>query len=120
VAGAPELVVEVAQSSRPIDLGAKRADYERAGVREYLVVTRDPDEVHWRVRRGGKLVRVRPGRDGLYRSKAFPGLWLDPAALLRRDLAGVLATLDRGLASPEHEAFVARLARAAARARRGT
>jgi hypothetical protein len=112
VAGAPELLAEVAKSSRLIDLGAKRADYERAGVKEYIVVTRDPDEVHWYVRRGKKLVRVRPGRDGLYRSKVFPGLWLDPVALLRGDLAGVLAVLDRGLATPEHAAFVARLAAA--------
>ena len=44
----------------------------------------------------------------------FPGLWLDPAALLRKDLAGVLAVLERGLATPEHAAFVARLADAAA------
>jgi Uma2 family endonuclease len=114
VAGAPELVVEVARSSRPFDLGDKRADYERAGVREYLVVTLEPDEVYWYFRRAKKLARVRPGRDGLYRSKAFPGLWLDPAALLQRDLAGVLATLDRGLATPEHAAFVAHLAAMAA------
>ena len=118
VAGAPELVVEVAQSSRPIDLGAKRADYERAGVKEYVVVTLDPAEVHWHVRRGKELVRVRPGRDGLYRSKVFPGLWLDPSALLNQEIASVFATLDRGLATPEHQAFVARLANAAARARR--
>jgi hypothetical protein len=117
VAGAPELVAEVANSRRLIDLGAKRIDYERAGVKKYVVVTLDPQEVHWYVRRGKKLVRVRPGRDGLYRSKVFPGLWLDPAALLRGDLAGVLAALDRGLASPEQAAFAARLAAAAARAR---
>ncbi len=114
VGGAPELVVEVAKSSRKIDLGKKRDDYERAGVKEYIIVTRDPDDVHWFVRRGKKLVKRRRDRDGLYRSKVFPGLWLDPAALLRRDLA----TLDRGLASPEHAAFVAKLAATAARANR--
>jgi hypothetical protein len=112
VVGAPELVGEVAKSSRPIDLGGKRTDYERAGVKEYVVVTLDPDEVHWHVRRGRKLVRVRPGRDGLHRSKAFPGLWLDPAALLNQDIAGVFAVLERGLAAPEHAAFGARLAAA--------
>jgi len=37
IAGAPELVAEVAHSSRAIDLGAKREDYARHGVREYLV-----------------------------------------------------------------------------------
>jgi hypothetical protein len=119
VAGAPELVAEIARSSRSIDLGAKRADYERAGVKEYVVVTLDPAEVHWHVRRGKELVRVRPGRDGLYRSKVFPGSWLDPVALLNQEIASVFAALDRGLATPEHQAFVARLARAATRAKRG-
>jgi Uma2 family endonuclease len=119
VAGAPELVAEIARSSRSIDLGAKRTDYQRAGVQEYVVVTLDPNEVHWHVRPGPHLVRVRPGRDGLYRSKVFPGLWLDPVALLNQDIAGVLAVLERGVATPEHEAFVARLAGAAARAQRG-
>src|SRR5262249_38793613 len=119
VAGAPELVAEIARSSRSIDLGAKRADYERAGVKEYVVVTLDPDEIHWHVRRGKKLVRGRPGRDGLYRSKVSPGLGLDPIALLNQEIAGVFGALARGLATPEHQAFVARLARAATRAKRG-
>jgi Uma2 family endonuclease len=119
IGGAPELVGEVARSSRLHDLGAKRDDYERAGVQEYIVVAIDTKDIHWHRRRGKKLVKVKPDPDGLYRSKAFPGLWLDPAALLRRDLAAVLATLDQGLASPEHAAFVAKLARAAARNRGG-
>ena len=80
------------------------------------MVTRNPDEVHWFYRRGKTLVKRRRDRDGLYRSKAFPGLWLDPAALSRRDLAAVLAALERGLASPEHAEFVARLAAAARKA----
>jgi hypothetical protein len=41
----------------------------------------------------------------------FPGLWLDPAALLRRDGKRVREVLDQGLATPEHAAFVAKLAR---------
>jgi hypothetical protein len=36
-------------------------------------------------------------------------LWLDPAALLAGDLDALIATLDRGLATPEHEASVAQL-----------
>ncbi len=111
----PELVVETARSSRTIDLGSKRDDYERAGVLEYIVVALDTKEVHWHVRRDDKLVRIEPDADGIYRSAVFPGLWLDAAALLSKDLAGVLAVLERGLATPEHAAFVARLADAAAR-----
>ena len=62
------------------------------------------------------MERVLPDADGLYRSEAFPGLWLDPAALLTGDLEGIIAALGRGLATPEHAAFVARLADAAANA----
>jgi hypothetical protein len=43
------------------------------------------------------------------RSEVFPGLWLDPEALVRGDLARVLAVLQQGIASSEHTAFVARL-----------
>jgi Uma2 family endonuclease len=110
VAGAPELVVEVSDTSRTIDLGDKRTDYERTDVQEYLVISLDPDEVIWHVRRNDKLVRMLPDPDGLYRSKVFPGLWLDPDALLNEDLNQVIATLDRGLASPEHASFITRLA----------
>jgi Uma2 family endonuclease len=110
VGGCPELVVEVASSSRSIDLGAKLAEYERAGALEYIVFAIDPDEVYWQVRQGDRLVRVDPEPDGIYRSTAFPGLWLDPIALFADDGLALLATLDRGLASVEHTDFAAELA----------
>jgi Uma2 family endonuclease len=110
VGGAPELIVEVASSSRPIDLGPKLLDYERAGVLEYVVLALDPDEVFWHVRRGDRFERKSPDPDGLYRSECFPGLWLDPQALFADDGLRLMAVLDRGLATPEHAAFVAQLA----------
>jgi Uma2 family endonuclease len=109
IAGPPELVAEVSKATRYNDLGAKLDDYERAGVLEYLVRAFDPDEVIWQVRIEGRLTAVPPGPDGLYRSVTFPGLWLDPRALLANDSAGLIAALDRGLAAPEHAAFVAQL-----------
>lgn len=112
IVDAPELVVEVAHSTRGLDLGAKRHDYDRAGTPEYLVVALEPAEVVWHARRDGRLERVGPGEDGIYRSEVFPGLWLDPAALFDDDDRALLAALDRGLASPEHAAFVDRLAQA--------
>ena len=48
------------------------------------------------------------------RSEVFPGLWLDPRALLTQDWPRLLAVLGQGLASPEHAAFVARLGSASA------
>lgn len=108
--GPPELVVEVGRSSRRLDLGARKADYERAGVREYLFVGVDPDEVRWFVRREDGFGELALDPDGLVRSEVFPGLWLDPRALLADDVDRVVAALELGLATPEHAAFVAHLA----------
>jgi Uma2 family endonuclease len=110
IVGAPELIAEVASSSVAIDLHRKRADYQRAGVKEYLVVVVREARVVWFIARNGVFEELPPGPDGIFRSEVFPGLWLDPAALLRDDGPGVLAALQQGLATPEHAAFVARLA----------
>jgi Uma2 family endonuclease len=112
VRGAPELIVEVAKATRYVDLGPKRDEYERAGVLEYVVRALDPDEVIWHVMREGRLAPVPTGADGLYRSEVFPGLWLDPVALLAGDRAGLRAALDPGLATVDHAGFVARLSAA--------
>jgi Uma2 family endonuclease/mono/diheme cytochrome c family protein len=109
IVGPPELVVEVASSTEAIDLHAKRADYERAGVREYVVVALRQARVLWFVLRDGRFQDLAPAADGSLRSEVFPGLWLDPAALLRGDLPRVLEVLRQGLATPEHTALVARL-----------
>jgi Uma2 family endonuclease len=109
ISGAPELMAEVAWSTESIDLNAKKADYEKAGVREYVVIALRTKRVFWFVRRRGKFKELLPGADGIIRSETFPGLWLDPAALLRRDMKSVLAVVRQGLATPEHAAFVAKL-----------
>jgi hypothetical protein len=110
VCGAPELVAEVSKGTRYVDLGPKLADYERAGVREYVVRALDPDEVLWFKREGGALVRVPTNPDGLFRSVFLPGLWLDPQALMQGDTRVLRRVLDAGLATPQHAAFVAELA----------
>jgi Putative restriction endonuclease len=108
--GAPELLVEVAKATRYVDLGPKKADYEQAGVLEYVVHALNPDEVVWFQQDQGVLDRRPLPGDGIYRSKAFPGLWLDPLALLNGDRRRLRAVLDLGCATPEHADFVAQLA----------
>ena len=110
--GAPELVAEVSKATRFIDLGPKLKDYQRAGVLEYVVDALDPDEILWFVRERGVLVQHPVDGDGLYRSTVFPGLWLDPQALLAGDTERLRAVVDLGCATAEHAAFVARLAAA--------
>jgi Uma2 family endonuclease len=112
VQGVPELLVEVAHTSRYADLGPKFEDYERVGVLEYVVRAIEPDEVLWFLLRKGRFTDLSPGPDGIYRSEVFPGLWLDPEALVRGDARRLRAVLDLGCATPEHAAFVARLAAA--------
>ena len=108
--GAPELVVEVAASSASIDMHAKRNVYRRNGVREYVVWRTHERRIDWFELVDGEYRPLPSDREGVLRSRAFPGLRLATRALLAGDLAGALAELDEGLRSPEHGEFVSRLA----------
>lgn len=111
LAGPPELVIEIAHSSVAIDLHEKKDDYQRNHIVEYLVFCVEEEQIHWFDLSKGKSNRL--PSDGVLRSKAFPGLWIDTAALFRSDLKRLLRILKKGLASPEHGRFVQRLAKAA-------
>jgi Uma2 family endonuclease len=102
IEGAPDLVAEVAASTVSYDLHDKLQAYRRNRVREYLVVRVHDRQVDWFVLLEGQYERLDPAPDGSLRSTIFPGLWLDPAALLRGDVAAVLTLVQQGLASPEH------------------
>ena len=106
---APELVAEVSASSVSVDLHSKLHVYRRHGVREYVVWRVLDHAVDWFVLRAGQYERLEPDEQGVIRSAVFPGLWLDTVALLRGDLASVLTTVQRGLASQEHRVFMEQL-----------
>jgi Uma2 family endonuclease len=105
--GPPELIAEVAHSSLRMDMGPKRREYRRAGVLEYLVLNAEGRHLYWF--HFASQRQLRPDRQGVWRSRVFPGLWIDEPALLTRDSPRLIATLQRGLATPEHAAFVERL-----------
>lgn len=108
--GPPELIVEVTTSSVSYDLHQKLHVYRRSGVQEYVVHRVQDGQVDWfRLERGAYANGI-PDADGLLRSGVFPGLWLDVPAQLRDDLPGLRAAVERGCATAEHAAFVARLA----------
>lgn len=110
LAGPPELVAEVSLSSLSLDLNAKRRAYERHGCREYLVLA-VPDAALRAFALEGATLRPRAlDPDGVFRSQAFPGLWLDGPAILRLDRRRADEVVRAGLASPEHAAFVRALA----------
>ena len=114
ITGGPELLGEVAASSASYDLHDKLEAYRRNGVLEYVVWRVYDRAIDWFVLRHGQFVPLPLTPDGLYQSEVFPGLWLDPAALIQGDMARVMQVLQQGIASPEHAAFRARLHQAAA------
>jgi Uma2 family endonuclease len=106
IVGCPELIVEIAASSVSIDLHDKMNIYRRHGAREYLAWRTLDAQFDWFVLKDEKFVSQEPDKDGIIRSTVFSGLWLDVNALLRGDRAAIWATLQKGLATPEHAAFV--------------
>jgi Putative restriction endonuclease len=80
------LIAEVAASSVGFDLGNKLTAYRRNGVREYVVWKVLQRQIEWYVNRENGFELLLPVPDGIMRSKVFPGLWLDPAALMRGDV----------------------------------
>jgi Uma2 family endonuclease len=112
IEGAPELIVEVAASSASIDLHSKLEVYRRNQVQEYLVWQIYTNTFDWFRLRDGKYEQLSANPEGVVCSEVFPGLWLAKNALLSGDFATVLEVLQQGIATPEHQAFVAQLAEA--------
>jgi hypothetical protein len=110
--GAPELIPEIAASSVNYDLHDKLNAYRRNGVREYIVWRVLDEDLDWFILEEGQYIKVEPDESGNYRSSVFPGLWLNVKALLERDLAAVLKTLNNGLEDPAHAEFVSSLKKA--------
>ena len=107
IEGAPELIVEVAASSAAIDLHDKKRAYRRNQVQEYIVWRTLEGQLDWFVLEADEYQAQRLDDQGIVvRSRIFPGLWLAVSALLAGDMTTVLAVLQQGINSPEHQAFV--------------
>ncbi len=74
----------VSEESVTRDLVEKRAEYERAGIAEYLIVEARPDRqgiTLLQLDPDGRYQPAAPDAAGRYHSAALPGFWLDPAWL---------------------------------------
>ena len=107
--GVPELLTEICRSSASYDLHVKLDLYQAAGIPEYLAILLFEREIRWHVLVNGRYQLLPADADGLWRSRTFPGLWLDGQALLAGNLQQVLSRLHDGLHSPEHKQFAAML-----------
>jgi len=108
--GVPELLAEICRSSASYDLHVKLDLYQAAGIPEYLAILLFEREVRWHALVNGRYQLLPADADGLWRSRIFPGLWLDGQALLAGNLQQVLSRLQEGINSPEHKQFVTVLA----------
>lgn len=103
IKGAPEVVAEIAHSSAAIDLHLKKERYAVGGVKEYIVVCLKPARVHWfDLDCQTELKTVK----GVFKSRVFPGLWIDRVGLLELDYKRSMAALNEGMASREYIEFV--------------
>jgi Uma2 family endonuclease len=109
IEGAPELIVEVAASSASYDLHDKLRVYRRNGVQEYIVWRTYSQQMDWFYLEAGEYKSLTADQSGIFRSQRFPGLWLVGDRLLSGDMAAVLQVLQQGIASSEHQTFVASL-----------
>ena len=107
IIGAPEMVVEVAASPRSLEFHLKLERYRQSGVNEYLVLCLEEWKLYWFNLQLNREMLA--DADGIFRSRAFPGLWIDGQALLDRQPAKLLEVLDHGLASPAYASFRDRL-----------
>ncbi len=112
VEGAPELIAEISASTATIDLGDKLRVYRRCGVQEYLVWQVFEQKIDWFQLQGDEYIKLDPDGAGIIRSQVFPGLWLDQQAMIIGDMQQVMRILQEGIATEDHQKFVASLVRA--------
>ncbi len=109
LAGGPEWIGEISSSTVSLDLNKKFNLYQENGILEYMVWRVEDQEIDWFILKRGKYQRLAKTKAGLFKCKVFPGLWLDPAALIAGDMLKVLDIVQQGIASPEHRRFVEKL-----------
>ncbi|GAK57995.1 hypothetical protein U27_04968 [Candidatus Vecturithrix granuli] len=83
--------------------------YRRNGVQEYVVWQLYENQVVWFILQAGHYVALTPDDDGILRSRVFPGLWLAVNDLLAGNLAQVLAIVQQGVQTDEHNAFIQKM-----------
>jgi len=110
-AGAPEFVVEIANSSASNDLHQKLEVYRRNGVREYLVWRTMEGEFDYMVLKDGQFRQ--PPRDPMALSavRFFPVCGEHCCCVAGRFGRRRLQTMQHGIASAEHVAFLEHLSR---------
>ena len=94
---APEFIAEVAHSTRALDLNQKRKTTSRQGFRNTSSFA--SRRKHFTGSTSLPNGKLKADKQGLWKSRVFPGLWLDQAALFALDSARLRAAVQKGIAS---------------------
>jgi len=97
VDGPADFAIElVSEESFERDTIEKLLEYQRLGVREYLLIDTRPGQTGFRFLRldtDGLYAEVEPDEQGRYHSQVLPGFWLDPDWFRQDPLPNPLAVL---------------------------
>jgi len=87
IVGAPDLVIEILSAGTAhYDRGEKMRAYERAGVRElWLIDPYGPAGTEFYQLEAQRFVPIAPDSQGMLRSTAVPGFWINVARLWPRE-----------------------------------
>lgn len=93
--GPADLIVEVVSPDDPArDYVNKYGEYQQAGVREFWLIDPEAKSADFHVLdAAGLYERSEVGDDGIYRSTAMPGLWLNVEWLWQEPLPSLLSVL---------------------------
>ncbi|MGQ9869981.1 Uma2 family endonuclease [Leptodesmis sp.] len=86
--------------------GDKKRAYRRNGIQEYIVWQVFDQKIDWFTLQDGDYVSLQPDQQRVICSQVLPGLWLDVPAMLQGNMKQILATLQTGIGSAEHQAFI--------------
>lgn len=106
IVGAPELAVEITASTASYDMREKLETYRRFGVLEYVIWLTEKREIQWLRLDDDEYQPMQADHEGILKSHAFPGLWMDVNAMLAYNRTNARLALERGLKSAEHAAFI--------------
>jgi Uma2 family endonuclease len=108
VLGGPEFVVELSNTTLGMDLHEKFEVYQRDGVLEYLVWELKEKRIQLFGLNDGAFEKIK-SNEGVLKSNAMPGLWLNVPAIIDGDKQAAMQTLREGLKSSDHVKFLKRL-----------
>jgi Uma2 family endonuclease len=89
--GPADVVVEVVSADSAVrDRGEKFYEYEAGGVQEYWLIDPEREQADfYRLGPGGRYRTIFAGREGVYRSEAVPGFWLQVEWLWQEPLPAI-------------------------------